>query len=60
MNIDEEFEEWIQEQASHGACMGGYTFEEAYLARAAWHKAKGSEATLEEVWAKHIDWSETD
>lgn len=60
MTIDEEFEEWIQEQASHGACMGGYTFEEAYLARCAWHKAKGSEATIQELWDKHAAWSETE
>lgn len=60
MTIDEEFEEWIQEQASHGACMGGYTFEEAYLARAAWHKAKGSDDTLEEIWDKHLQWIESE
>jgi len=54
MSIDEEFNAWISEQASHGACMGGYTFEEAYLARCAWHKAKGSGVTIDEIFAIHL------
>ncbi|MNR64966.1 hypothetical protein D3C85_1878200 [compost metagenome] len=56
MSIDEEFEAWLQEQASHGVCMGGYTFEEALIARAAWHAAKGSTLTASEIMDKHLSW----
>jgi len=31
-----EFDDWLGSQASHGVCMGGYTYEEEEIARAAW------------------------
>lgn len=45
MTIDEEFNEWLSEQASHGLCMGGYTLEEEILARGAWHASRGSKVS---------------
>lgn len=50
MNIDEEFDEWLSSQASHGVCMGGYTHEEEILARTAWHAAKGSKLSWAEAY----------
>lgn len=38
--VDEEFDEWLSAQACHGVCMGGYTFEEEIIARAAWKAAQ--------------------
>jgi len=60
MSTDEEFETWLQEQACHGVCMGGYSFEEALLARAAWYAAKGMPEGPSEIMAKNLVWFEED
>lgn len=45
MSESEDFESWLNEQASHGVFMGGYTPEEEQGARAAWME-RASRAAL--------------